>query len=60
MRLRDQDIDFAHGAIAPSKGPNFEIPTANPAYYWHVICNSAELLKLAIDGKLFLPASDQR
>ena len=60
MRFRDQDIVFADGATGPSKGQNFEIPTANPANYFHVISNSADLPKLAIDGKLFLPASDQR
>ena len=64
MRFRDQDIVFADGAKeqcnGPSQGQNFEIPTANPANYFHVISNSAELPKLAIDGKLFLPASDKR
>ena len=64
MRFRDQDIAFADRAKeqgnGPSKGQNFEIPTANPANYFHVISNSAELPKLAIDGKLFLPASDHR
>jgi len=60
LRFRDQDIVFAHGATGPSKGQNFEIPTANPANYFHVISNSTDLPKLAIDGKLFLPASDQR
>jgi hypothetical protein len=56
LRFRDQDIVFAGGA----KGQNFEIPTANPANYFHVISNSADLPKLAIDGKLFLPPSDHR
>ena len=64
LRFRDQDIVFADGAKeqgkGPSKGQNFEIPTANPANYFHVISNSAELPKLAIDGKLFLPPSDHR
>ena len=60
MRFRDQDIVFATGANGQSKGQNFEIPTANPANYFHVISNSADLPRLAIDGKLFLPASDQR
>ncbi|MBR1278194.1 dienelactone hydrolase family protein [Bradyrhizobium sp. AUGA SZCCT0283] len=60
MRFRDQDIVFANGADGPSKGQNFEIPTANPANYFHVISNSTGLAKLAIDGKLFLPASNNR
>ena len=56
MRFRDQDIVFANGA----KGQNFEIPTANPLNYFHVISRSAELPGLAIDGKLFLPPADHR
>jgi dienelactone hydrolase len=56
LRFRDQDIVFANG----SKGQNFEIPTANPLNYFHVISRSAELPGLAIDGKLFLPPADQR
>lgn len=59
MRFRDQDIVF-NGADGQSKGQNLEIPTANPANYFHVISNSADLPKLAIDGKLFLPSSDHR
>jgi hypothetical protein len=60
LRFRDQDIVFATGANGQSKGQNFEIPTANPLNYFHVISNSAELPRLAIDGKLFLPPSDHR
>ena len=56
MRFRDQDIVFANG----SRGQNFEIPTANPLNYFHVISRSAELPGLAIDGKLFLPPADHR
>jgi dienelactone hydrolase len=56
LRFRDQDIVFANG----SKGQNFEIPTANPLNYFHVIGRSAELPGLSIDGKLFLPPADQR
>src|SRR5439155_11842040 len=44
LRFRDQDIAFADGA----KGQNFEIPTANPANYFHVISNSTDLPRLAI------------
>ena len=51
MRFRDQTIAFKNGA----NGHNFEIPTANPLNYFHVISRSAELPKLTIDGKLFLP-----
>ena len=56
MRFRDQNIVFKNGA----KGQNFEISTANPLNYFHVISRSAELPKLTIDGKLFLPPTDRR
>jgi len=56
LRFRDQTIVFKNGA----KGQNFEIPTANPLNYFHVISRSAELPKLTIDGKLFLPPTDRR
>ena len=56
MRFRDQDIVFKNGA----RGQNFEIPTANPLNYFHVISRAAELPKLNIDGKLFLPPADHR
>ena len=56
MRFRDQTIAFKNGA----NGHNFEIPTANPLNYFHVISRSAELPKLTIDGKLFLPPTDRR
>ena len=56
MRFRDQTIAFQNGA----NGHNFEIPTANPLNYFHVISRSAELPKLTIDGKLFLPPTDRR
>lgn len=60
MRFRDQNIVFAADSHGQSKGQNFEIPTANPANYFHVISNSADLPRLAIDGKLFLPGSSDR
>jgi len=56
VRFRDQNIVFKNGA----KGQNFEISTANPLNYFHVISRSAELPKLTIDGKLFLPPTDRR
>ena len=37
-----------------------KFPPPIPLNYFHVISNSADLPKLAIDGKLFLPASDKR
>jgi dienelactone hydrolase len=56
LRFRDQEIVFASGA----RGQNFEIPSANPVNYFHVISNPADLPRLTIDGKLFLPATDRR
>jgi len=59
LRFRDQDI-VSPPAPTDKARDEFRIPTANPANYFHVISNSADLPKLAIDGKLFLPASDNR
>jgi dienelactone hydrolase len=56
LRFRDQNIVFKNGA----NGQNFEIPTANPLNYFHVISRSTELPRLTIDGKLFLPPTDRR
>ena len=56
MRFRDQTIAFKNGA----NGQTSEIPTANPLNYFHVISRAAELPKLSIDGKLFLPTSNDR
>jgi dienelactone hydrolase len=60
LRFRDQDIVFTDGANGHSNGQNFQVPTANPLNYFQVISNAADLPTLAIDGKLFLPASDKR
>jgi dienelactone hydrolase len=56
LRFCDTDIVFAGG----SKGQNLDIPSANPVNYFHVIGNPADLPKLTIDGKLFLPTKDHR
>ena len=56
MRFRDQDIVFAGG----SKGQNFDIPSANPVNYFHVVSKPADLPRLTIDGKLFLPSASRR
>jgi dienelactone hydrolase len=56
LRFRDQNIVFENGA----NGQNFEIPSANPLNYFHVISRSTELPRLTIDGKLFLPPTDRR
>ena len=54
MRFRDQDIAFANGAI----GRNLDVPSANPRNYHQAISRPAEMPKIAIDGKLFLPRGD--
>ena len=56
MRFRDQDIVFAGG----SKGQNFDIPSANPVNYFQVVSKPADLPRLTIDGKLFLPSASRR
>lgn len=54
-RFRDQPISFASGA-----GQNIEIPSASPRNYHQVISAPAEMPKVTVDGKLFLPASGSR
>jgi len=56
VRFRDQEIVFRHGG----KGQNLDIPSANPLNYFDVISNAANLPKLTIGGKLFLPPTDKR
>ncbi len=56
MRFRESEIVFKHG----SAGKNLDIPSANPVNYFDVVGNAAGLPKLTIDGKLFLPATEQR
>ena len=54
LRFRDQPISFASGV-----GQNIEIPSASPRNYHQVISNPAEMPKVTIDGKLFLPAGSR-
>src|SRR5262245_24131687 len=51
-RFRDETISF-DGII----GRNIDIPSASPLNYHQVISRPADMPKVAIDGKLFLPAS---
>jgi dienelactone hydrolase len=51
-RFRDQTIAF-DGLV----GRNIDIPSASPLNYHQVISKPAEMPKVTIDGKLFLPAS---
>jgi dienelactone hydrolase len=55
-RFRDQTVCFGElGA-----GQNIEIPSASPVNYHQVITRPADMARIAIDGKLFMPASAQR
>jgi dienelactone hydrolase len=56
LRFRDSDVVFADG----SGGKNIEIPSANPPNYFHAISQPADLPRVAIDGKLFLPGNNRR
>jgi len=51
-RFRDQTISF--DGIA---GRNLDIPSASPLNYHQVISAPADMPKVTVDGKLFLPAS---
>ena len=51
-RFRDQAISF-DGVV----GRNIDIPSASPLNYHQVISRPAEMPKVTIDGKLFLPTS---
>ena len=52
-RFRDQTVAFT-GLPA---GRNIEIPTASPLNYHQVVSRPAEMPRITIDGKLFMPAS---
>ena len=51
LRLRERSITFANGSI----GRNCDIPSATPANYFEAISRPAEMMRVTIDGKLFLP-----
>lgn len=52
MRFCEQEIIFKNGA----RGQNVKIPSANPVNYFQAISRTADLPKVTIDGKLFLPS----
>ncbi|QWG22437.1 prolyl oligopeptidase family serine peptidase [Bradyrhizobium sediminis] len=55
-RFRDQTVAFGElGA-----GKNIEIPSASPVNYHQVISKPAQMPRIAIDGKLFMPTSGRR
>lgn len=49
--FKDQDTEFANGSI----GQTMSFETANPMNYSDLIASRADMTKLNIDGKLFLP-----
>ena len=51
LRFRDRDIVLANG----TRGQNVEIPSASPVNYFQAITNPAEMTRITVDGKLFLP-----
>jgi dienelactone hydrolase len=55
-RFRDHEIAFANGA----KGRNLDIPSASPLNYWQAISRPAEMPRVTVDGKLFLPPEGKR
>jgi len=50
-RFRDQSISFGNGSI----GRVIDIPTRNPVNYHEVISYPDAMIRLTIDGQLFLP-----
>lgn len=52
-RFRDREIVFANGSL----GLDLDIPSANPVNYYEAISRPADMARVTIDGKLFLPPS---
>jgi dienelactone hydrolase len=50
-RFRDRHIVFADGA----SGRNIDIPSASPLNYHQAISKPADMPKITVDGKLFMP-----
>jgi dienelactone hydrolase len=50
-RFRERSITFANGSV----GQNIDIPSANPSNYYQAISRPADMPRVVIDGKLFLP-----
>ena len=55
-RFRDRSITFANG----SAGRNIDIPSANPSNYYQAVSQAADMARVVIDGKLFLPPAAPR
>ena len=52
-RFRDRSIAFANGSV----GHNIDIPSATPSNYHQAISRAADMARVVIDGKLFLPTA---
>jgi dienelactone hydrolase len=50
-RFRDRNIALRNGTV----GCVIELPSANPVNYYQAISRAAEMPRVTIDGKLFLP-----
>jgi len=50
-RFRERSIVFANGSV----GRNLDVPSANPINYFEAISRPADMARVTIDGKLFLP-----
>ncbi|MEZ5855722.1 MAG: dienelactone hydrolase family protein [Hyphomicrobiaceae bacterium] len=55
-RFRDRTVKLANGSV----GRSVEVPSASPLNYHQAICRPAEMPKVTVDGKLFLPPDDKR
>jgi dienelactone hydrolase len=55
-RFRDQTVSFGELGV----GRNIDIPSASPSNYHQVISRPADMPRVTVDGKLFLPRSDNR
>jgi dienelactone hydrolase len=53
VRFRDREVTLENGSV----GRNIEIPSASPENYHQVISRPAEMPRITVDGKLFLPVA---
>jgi dienelactone hydrolase len=56
QRFLDSTVRFANGSV----GQNIEIPSASPTNYHQVISAQRDMVRLTVDGKLFLPPPETR
>lgn len=55
MRFREQTVTFADGTV----GETVDVPSASPINFFQVISAPADMPRLNVDGKLFLPAGTE-